>query len=139
MAEPPEPEARPWRVGRSVGRTVYVQVGDGPSKTDELIGVMDTRELAARVVAAVNAQLGASPPRYPGTKFLTLCVLEGRRGGEVTVGESRLPVVPVLRSIRAYGADEAAVMWPQLSEGDLVVLARLVADLDSELSEVSDG
>lgn len=36
-----------WRVGRKVGRTVY----DG----DTLIGVMDTPELAARVVAAVNA------------------------------------------------------------------------------------
>jgi hypothetical protein len=38
-----------WRVGRSVGRTVY--------QGDELIGVMDTPELAALVVAAVNAEL----------------------------------------------------------------------------------
>ena len=40
-----------WRVGRKVGRTVY----DG----DTLIGVMDTPELAAKVVACVNA---ANPP-----------------------------------------------------------------------------
>jgi hypothetical protein len=35
-----------WRVGRKVGRTLY--------EDDELIGVMDTRELAAEVVAAVR-------------------------------------------------------------------------------------
>jgi hypothetical protein len=37
----------PWRVGRQIGRTIY-------DKNDTLIGVMDTPELAARVVAAVN-------------------------------------------------------------------------------------
>jgi hypothetical protein len=41
--------ATPWRVGRKVGRTVY-------DTNDTLIGVMDTPELAARVVAAVNAR-----------------------------------------------------------------------------------
>ena len=41
-----------WRVGRKVGRTIY----DG----DTLIGVMDTPELAARVVEAVNRRT-ASP------------------------------------------------------------------------------
>lgn len=41
------------RTGRSVGRTIYRQVGDEPSKDDVLIGVMDTPELAAMVVAAV--------------------------------------------------------------------------------------
>lgn len=35
-----------WRVGRKVGRTVY--------QDDELIGVMDTAELAEKVVRAVN-------------------------------------------------------------------------------------
>lgn len=37
----------PWRVGRKVGRTIY-------DSEDHLIGVMDTRSLAAQVVAAVN-------------------------------------------------------------------------------------
>jgi hypothetical protein len=46
---------RPWRVGRSVGRTVYAQIGDEPSKQDVLIGLMDTPELARLVCAAVNA------------------------------------------------------------------------------------
>lgn len=36
-----------WRAGRSVGRTLY-------DENDELIGVMDTSELAAIVVDAVN-------------------------------------------------------------------------------------
>lgn len=43
-----------WRIGRSVGRTVYIQAGDDASKSDKLIGVMDTPELAQRVVNAVN-------------------------------------------------------------------------------------
>lgn len=37
----------PWRQGRKVGRTLY-------DADDRLIGVMDTLELAARVVQAVN-------------------------------------------------------------------------------------
>ena len=44
-----------WRVGRKVGRTIY----DG----DTLIGVMDTPELAAVVVEAVNRR--AAPPVAP--------------------------------------------------------------------------
>jgi hypothetical protein len=44
-----------WRVGRSVGRTVYRQAGPEASKDDVLIGVMDTPELAKQVVDAVNA------------------------------------------------------------------------------------
>lgn len=43
-----------WRTGRKVGRTIYLQWGDEPSDNDELIGVMDSPELAERVVMAVN-------------------------------------------------------------------------------------
>lgn len=45
---------RPWRVGRSVGRTVY-------DAHDRLIGVMDTPVLASLVVLGVNALDDASP------------------------------------------------------------------------------
>lgn len=38
---------RPWRVGRKLGRTVY-------DADDQLLGLLDTRELALLVVAAVN-------------------------------------------------------------------------------------
>jgi hypothetical protein len=43
-----------WRVGRSLGRTVYRQTADEPSKFDEFLGIMETRELAAFVVHLVN-------------------------------------------------------------------------------------
>jgi hypothetical protein len=45
------------RVGRKVGRTLYIQIGEEPSDDDELCGIMDTPELAAIVVAAVNGEL----------------------------------------------------------------------------------
>lgn len=41
--------ARPWRIGSKVGRTIY-------DADHNLIGLMDTIELATAVVAAVNAQ-----------------------------------------------------------------------------------
>lgn len=44
-------DASLWRVGRKVGRTIYLQLGPQPSDDDPLIGVMDTPELAAEVVA----------------------------------------------------------------------------------------
>ncbi len=47
----------PWRVGRKVGRTIYAVVSDNPSDDDWLIGMMDTRELAAEAVSAHNARL----------------------------------------------------------------------------------
>lgn len=60
----PSAAAPPWRTGRKVGRTIY--------QGDTLIGLMDTPELAARVVAAVNASAeGAVPetrPELPYTK-----------------------------------------------------------------------
>lgn len=36
-----------WRVGRSIGRTIYLD--------DQVVGMMDTAALAARVVEALNA------------------------------------------------------------------------------------
>jgi hypothetical protein len=50
-----------WRVGRKVGRTIY--------EGDTLVGVMDTPELAALVVEAVNAaegQIETTTPRACG-------------------------------------------------------------------------
>jgi hypothetical protein len=44
----------PWRTGRKVGRTVYAQLGPEPSDDDPLIGLMDTPEMAARVVQDHN-------------------------------------------------------------------------------------
>ena len=47
----------PWRIGRSVGRTVYAQLGPDPSDVDVLIGMMDSRELAHAAVYAHNMHL----------------------------------------------------------------------------------
>jgi hypothetical protein len=48
------PETERWRVGRTLGRTLYIQGGEEPSKDDRCVGLLDTRELAEQVVAAVN-------------------------------------------------------------------------------------
>jgi hypothetical protein len=52
----PEPGER-WRVGSKVPRNLYAMTPDNPAGRD--IGRMDTPELAALAVEAVNAQLGA--------------------------------------------------------------------------------
>lgn len=46
-----------WRVGMSLGRTVYAQLGLEPSKSDVYLGMMDTRDLAELVVAEHNRGL----------------------------------------------------------------------------------
>lgn len=44
-----------YRVGRHLGRTIYLQHGDDPNRDhDELIGIMDTPELGQLVVDALN-------------------------------------------------------------------------------------
>ena len=48
-----------WRVGRRVGRTVYLQLGAEPSDSDPLIGMLDTPALAELAVNAVNERLAA--------------------------------------------------------------------------------
>lgn len=48
-----------WRVGTSVGRTIYAMQGTKPSKADVLLGVMDSRSLAEQVVADHNRGLDA--------------------------------------------------------------------------------
>jgi hypothetical protein len=45
-----------WRVGRHLGRTLYLQDGPVPSDSDQVIGFMDTPELGRQVCDAVNAQ-----------------------------------------------------------------------------------
>lgn len=51
----PEDPTRPyWRVGRTVGRTLYIHDGDDPNGPGRLVGLMDTVGLAEYVVAAVQ-------------------------------------------------------------------------------------
>jgi hypothetical protein len=62
MTEPSK-DKRLWRTGRSVGRTIYIMIGDEPSKEDILIGLLDTPELAQTVVDVYNSS-SASTPKY---------------------------------------------------------------------------
>ena len=48
-----------WRVGRKLGRTLYAQQGPEPGDDDPFLGLMETPELAAEVVA-----LRAKAARY---------------------------------------------------------------------------
>lgn len=50
-----------------MGRTVYAVVGADPSKADILIGLMDTRGLAAAAVRAHNRAIGIDPLLAEGT------------------------------------------------------------------------
>lgn len=43
------------RQGRKVARALYEQQGPEPADTDPIVGLVDTPELAARIVATVNA------------------------------------------------------------------------------------
>lgn len=108
-----------------------VRLKDGP-RDESYKEAKDAAWSHARFVLADPA------PMYPGTRFLILCTLEGRRAGAVTVGESRLPVVDVLGLIRAHGVEEARLMWPQLTDDELAVLERLVGDLDAQEAD-DDG
>lgn len=65
----------------------------------------------------------------PETRCSMLCTRDSRRGGAVTVGDSRIPAAAVLDTIRVRGSAVAAVMWPELSIDDLAVFQILVADL----------
>lgn len=42
------------RTGRENGRTIYIQRGDEPAKTDPMVATADTAPLAARLVEAFN-------------------------------------------------------------------------------------
>lgn len=54
-------EDRVWRVGAKLGRTIYAVVDEpGPDNRDVLLGMMETPELAAHVVALHNGR--QSPP-----------------------------------------------------------------------------
>lgn len=50
--------AAQWRVGRSLGRTIYAMVGDSASKRDILLGIWETADLATFVVEQHNRTRG---------------------------------------------------------------------------------
>lgn len=50
------------RTGRENGRTIYIQMGDEPSKDDPMVGTMDTASLSARMVYCFNRTMPALGP-----------------------------------------------------------------------------
>jgi hypothetical protein len=55
-----------WRAGREKpGRTIYAQLGPGPSEADFLIGMMDSNALAVLVVDTHNKELLESTNPLP--------------------------------------------------------------------------
>lgn len=60
-----------WRTGRKVGRTIY--------RDEVLVGVMDTPELAAEVVAALNERARADEMPSPLARtYAALIVAQAR-------------------------------------------------------------
>lgn len=53
-----DPVSPPWRTG---GVRRFVQLGDKPSDSDRLVGLMDSPELAAEAVDGHNAMLAVYP------------------------------------------------------------------------------
>ncbi|MFL1440418.1 hypothetical protein [Nocardiopsis protaetiae] len=65
----------PWRTGRKLGRTLYQRVHtDAPSDDDRFLGIMDTREDAARVIRAINATQQAHTWHVTGRITCECCV-----------------------------------------------------------------
>ncbi len=58
--------ARYFRTGTKVGRTIYRQRSDDPADGEQLVGMLDTRELAAFAVAAMNAAVDRGEEPAPG-------------------------------------------------------------------------
>lgn len=68
--------AETWRVGRKLGRTLYVD--------DQVVGMVDTPELAARIVAAMNGKACCADPER--TWRCPNCGRETERVAGVEVG-----------------------------------------------------
>lgn len=55
-----------WRVGRKLGRTLYIEGNDFDPNHDHFIGLMDTSDLAEFVVKCVNICLDAAEAKAKG-------------------------------------------------------------------------
>lgn len=55
-----------WRVGRELGRSIYIEGDDYNSNGDHFVGLMDTSDLAEFVVKCVNICLDAAEAKIKG-------------------------------------------------------------------------
>ncbi|MDT0302923.1 DUF433 domain-containing protein [Streptomonospora wellingtoniae] len=114
------------RAGRKVHRTLYEQAGDTASDTDTFIGSVDTPELAAEIVAGVNAAREADAGRPdPELERLSaqaadlsgaVWVHPGIRSGTPCVGGTRVPVEQVVSLMVNVPADEVCEDYPTVTE-----------------------
>ena len=51
----------PLRLGRKLGRTLYLETGQGERDDDVVFGLVDTPELGQEIMQAVNAYYGHTP------------------------------------------------------------------------------
>lgn len=115
----------PWRTGRKLGRTLYERkYTDAPSDEDHFLGIMDTPELAAQVVAAVNEQAEPTPEvqrlRERVTELETrlagsVTSRPGVRGGEACIGGTRVPADIVAGLVPDVGEGGVAGYYPRVT------------------------
>jgi hypothetical protein len=128
-------ELLPWRVGRRVGRTIYAVTGTGD---DVLIGVMDTRELAAAAVAAHNRGRADLMTRDDQLAWLQLqagCGCETEPCEHTDAPPPDAVTAAAMRIIAVHG-------WfydPPLSPETVLQLVELAADPEPWLTVDDDG
>ena len=94
----------PWRTGRKLGRTLYERkYTDGPSDEDRFLGLVDTPEIAATIVQAVNAGARIREIHQPDPNPRTGWNADDNAPSEYGSIE---------RACRECGATDMAVPWP---------------------------
>jgi hypothetical protein len=93
--------SKTWRIGAYDGRTLYIEGESGNPGDDQLVGMMDSRDLAQFVVDAVN-HFYAIDPDHPCPAVMAVNDFYGRDvvpqdHGPVLAApaEADLPVVPL--------------------------------------------
>lgn len=131
--------SRLWRVGRSLGRTLYWQVGAEPSKDDVFVGIMDTVGLAAQVVAACN-----NAPESTREQTSTGAAMHDDLCPCINKGDKRWCECDLIAKVRE---DERATMQAQMADlrakvealKDEVGQALLHAETTDEVTAASAG
>jgi hypothetical protein len=118
---PHEKPGTVWRTGRHVGRTIYAQSGPEPSDEDVLIGVMDTRELAAEACEGRNMALRLEPAD-------PVAVL--RDIARNTIGGNNPALADLVKAVACYLEEDMAGPEHPLPELGLARLDDLRAVLD---------
>lgn len=116
VAEPNTPDSRRWRIGlwrngRKVRRHVYqVDPASTDREADPPIGILDTEELAALAVTAVNAYLGAAPG--PAEDTARVAELRAQADAQELVRTERDELAAAIREVLEMHADHHKLHHP---------------------------